>query len=221
MHRKYGRARARQRTIDVVVREVGGLKQFWWLILFVALSAAASIVALKVNAANTPTALRCGGALWPLKTFSDPQRKTVNLSPEATTIGAILERRGPNVAPTRRRTAFQRQNWEVVAQVVSFRLRGNEVQLDLFDHGKYMHALLPSPSCLSSRTRARAAIVAARHEFTSRCGDPTGDPQSLGAVGYVTGVGFWNGHSTDRGAAPNGAELHPVTGFRSLVGCRS
>jgi len=187
-----------------------------WVVLLVAFLGACAL-AVEVNAADRPSAARCGGALWRLKTLSDPQRKTVNLTPRNTTIAAIIDRVGPSVAPTRRRTSFQRQNWEVVAQVVSFRREGTDVRLILFDHGQYMSAAIPSPSCLSATTRDRTSIAGAWNRFASGCGHATTDSQPLGAVAYVSGIGFWNGRG--RGAAPNGAELHPVTGFRAVVGC--
>jgi hypothetical protein len=52
------------------------------------------------------------------------------------------------------------------------------------------------------------------------CGTPRPDWQPLGAVMYISGVGFWSQKGKPRrGAARNGAELHPVTGFRVVAGC--
>ena len=42
---------------------------------------------------------------------------------------------------------------------------------------------------------------------------------SFGAILAVRGVGFWSGNHPLRGAAPNGAELHPVIGLRVVAGC--
>ena len=76
-------------------------------LIFLAAGAAAATAAGRHSAA--PSANRCGGVLWQLKTLSDPQRRQVNLTKQSTTIGAIRERRGPGRTPTRRITAFQRQ----------------------------------------------------------------------------------------------------------------
>ena len=67
---------------------------------------------------------------------------------------------------------------------------------------------------------ARRAILATRAQFVARCGDPKPGWQDLGAVGYVTGVGFWSSRHLTSQAAQNGAELQPVTSLRLIVGCR-
>jgi hypothetical protein len=184
---------------------------------------AASIGAVAAFArapAATPTPTRCGGELWRLKTFSDPGRTAVALTPKTTTIGAIVDKPFPRPVPKKRRTAFQRQNWEVVAQVTAFRLEDAGLRLVLFDHGAYVNAVIPAPSCLTRVSRARTWINDAWTKFVTGCIKPTRDWQPLGAIVYIRGVGLWSERSAERGAAPNGAELYPVTGFRVVVGCR-
>jgi hypothetical protein len=155
-----------------------------------------------------------------LKTLSDPQRTKVALTPKTTTIGVIAGKPFPRPIPTRRRTPFQRQNWEVVAQVTAFKLEGPGLRLALYDNGTYMNAVIPTPTCLTKTSRARAAITAAWNMFGNGCTRPTREWQSLGAIMYVRGVGFWGERRPERGAAANGAQLYPVTGFRFVVGCR-
>jgi hypothetical protein len=155
-----------------------------------------------------------------LKTLSDPQRGKVALAPQPTTIGAIRDRRGPGRVPRRRSTAFQLHTWEVPAQITSFKLDPTgAIRLQLYDHEAYLDAVIPSPNCLSAKTRDRADIVAAWHFFSSKCGRATTSWQSLGAIFFVRGVGFWSGNHPLRGASPNGAELHPVIGLRVVAGC--
>jgi len=185
-------------------------------LLFLATAAAAATAAGHESA--SPSADRCGGQLWRMKTLSDPGRRSVRLGPVATTIRAIGERPYPRPIPRSRRTPFQRQTWEVVAQVTRFRLETGGLRLESFDAGSYLHAVIPSPSCLSPATRARSEIALAWKLITT-CARPTRDWQSLGAIAYVRGVGFWSQRGTRRGAARNGAELHPVTGLRIVVGC--
>jgi hypothetical protein len=185
------------------------------LLLFAA--AMAAVAASARNQAPSPT--RCGGQLWRLKTLSDPGRTTVALAPKTTTIGAIAGKPFPHPVPRKRRTAFQKQNWEVVAQITAFRLEDAGLRLVLYDHGAYVNAVIPVPSCLTQRSRARSAMRDAWGKFGSSCTRPTRDWQSLGAIAYVRGVGFWSARKGERGAAPNGAELYPVTGFRIVAGC--
>jgi hypothetical protein len=181
-------------------------------------------IAIETAAAGSdaaaPTPSRCGGQLWRLKTFSDLRRQSVELQPKTTTIAAIGERPYPRPVPRVRRTPFQRQAWEVVAQITQFRSETSGIRLVLFDGGSYMNAVIPTPGCLSSATRARKDILATFKRFSEDCGQPPPrDWQSLGAIVYVRGVGFWSQRRGFRGSARNGAELYPVTGLRVVAGC--
>jgi hypothetical protein len=190
------------------------------LFALIILAAGAATAVAAGNHSSAPSAGRCGGLTWRLKTFSDARRGLVNSTPQQTTIASIRERRGPNRPPTRRSTAFQLHTWEVPAQVTSFKLDATgSVRLVLFDEPAYINAVIPSPSCLSARSRNRAAITAAWHLFVDTCGRATSNWQSLGAIFFVRGIGFWGPKSPSRGGAPNGAELHPVTGLRIVAGC--
>lgn len=156
-----------------------------------------------------------------LKTLSDRDRKLVRLSPQQTTIAAIDKPAAPNPTPLRRRTEYQRRNWRIVAQITQFRLLPDgSIELALYDDNAYVRAGLPSPKCLSSSSRARRAVLATRAQFVARCGDPKPEWQDLGAVVNVSGVGFWSGRHLTSQAAPNGAELQPVTSLRLIAGCR-
>lgn len=170
--------------------------------------------------AATPTPSRCGGQLWRLKTLSDLRRRSVQLQAKGTTIAAIGERPYPRPVPRVRRTPFQRQAWEVVAQITQFRVETSGIRLELFDGGSYLNAVIPTPSCLSSATRARKEILTTYKGFSEECGQPgPRDWQSLGAIVSVRGVGLWSQRRGLRGSARNGAELYPVTGLRIIAGC--
>jgi hypothetical protein len=195
------------------------------IVLLLLLAGTASVAAsARTESARTkqaPTAGRCGGQLWRLKTLSDPGRRVVSLTPKTTTIGAIVQKPYPRPVPTKRRTAFQRQTWEVVAQITAFRLEDAGLRLVLYDDGAYVNAVVPTPGCLSKTSRARDAITGTWSKLGTSCAaHASRDWQPLGAVAYVSGVGFWSERRPDRGAASNGAELYPVTGFRIVVGCR-
>jgi len=154
-----------------------------------------------------------------MKTLSDVQRRLVDLTPKTTTVAAVSSRPYPRPVPRHRRTAFQHQGWEVVAQITRYRLEPGGVRLEVFDGGSYLNAVIPLPTCLSRATRARDDIKSAWNLFSVKCTRPGRDWQSLGAVVYVRGVGFWSQRRGLRGAARNGAELHPVTGLRFVAGC--
>ena len=189
------------------------------------LAAAGAAAALAATGAarhrSAPSAASCGGPLWRLKTLSDRDRGRVSLTPTSTTIAAIRDRRGPGSPPHRRTTSFQLHVWEVPAQITSYKLEATgALRLVLYDNNAYINAVLPSPSCLSGKTRDRAEILSAWRDFTTKCGKATPAWQSLGAILFVRGVGFWSQRRPERGSALNGAELHPVTGFRVVAGCR-
>jgi hypothetical protein len=189
------------------------------LVLLAATATAFAAAAAGRDAAG-PTATRCGGELWRLKTLSDPGRKTVQLDATDTTIAAIGKRPFPRPLPRLRRTAFQRHAWQVVAQITKYRVETDGIRLELYDHESYLNAVIPTPDCLSNATLARKDIASTFNLFSADCGHPTTrDWQSLGAIVYVRGVGFWSQRRSLRGAARNGAELHPVTGLRIVAGC--
>jgi hypothetical protein len=185
-----------------------------------AASLATPVVSASIGSASAPSAAACGGVQWRLTTLSDPDRTKVLLSPRATTIGGIVARTTPRPIPTlRRTTSFQKQTWQVAAQMTDYRLVGNVVHITLSDQHTYVDAAIPAPSCLPATARARSAMITAWRKFTTDCGHPTEQRQPLGAVGYVSGVGSWSNVRTGPGVAPNGATLSPVTGFRFVAGC--
>jgi hypothetical protein len=187
-----------------------------------AVIAVAALGAAAAGAGPSPVAAAsaCGVELWSLKTLSDPQRKLVKLRPRNTTIAAIDALPMPSSAPTTRSTGYERRVWRVRAQIVQFKLEeDSDIHLILFDRGHYLIAEMPLGSCLPKTTRDRKAIIRARATFIGNCGEPTSAWQTLGAVAYISGVGFWDFPHGQSGHAPNYAELHPVTAFRIVSGC--
>ena len=194
------------------------MKRTGFIVLIVVGLATAAATASGHETA-TPNAARCGGTLWRLKTFSDIGRWRVRLTPEVTTIGDIGKRASPRLVPRLRRTHYQRQAWKVVGQVTQYRLENGDLRLVLYDAGSYLNAVIPLPSCLSAKTRARPQIAAVWKQFVGACTHPTSSWQPLGAIVSIGGIGFWGQKRTLKGAAPNGAELHPVTDIRIVAGC--
>jgi hypothetical protein len=187
--------------------------------LAIVLICAIGFVATRSGSAS-PSLSSCGSELWSLKTLADPGRQLVRLRPRNTTVAAINRLRMPVLTPATRSTVFQRRVWRVKAQIVQYKLEADsDIHLILFAGGAYMIAEMPSPACLSRKTRVRAAIAAVRTRFEGRCGMPSSQWQFLGAVAYVSGVGFWDFPHGQAGHARNYSELHPVTGMRLVAGC--
>ncbi len=154
-------------------------------------------------------------------TLSDADRAAVDTRPRLSSI-LQLSRLAAPVRPSARRSYFERHTWHLRTVIDRYRVASNgEIVLVLYsiDSAQYMDAYMPNPACLSSRTRNRADIVAARRAFTSACGEPKPTWQLLGVTVELSGVGFWNPVLTTRGALSNGAELRPVTAFKLIVGC--
>ena len=184
--------------------------------------ATALVAAVAVTAEATPARIKvsrgvCAG-VTSVRTLAVKPRRSVHLVPRRTTIKALASLRRPDRI-RHGATAFERQAYEVVAQVtLARRTANNTIQLTLFDGGSYMRAVLPPLGCLTERTPGRGMIASARYRYAGDCGIPGLDWQPSGTVAYVTGVGFW-GPTRGRGVASNGASLAPVTKVVLLAGC--
>jgi hypothetical protein len=192
------------------------------LALVAMLAAAVAFTAPAQAASTAKPGPWCGGMLWKQMTLSDSGAKSVNWTPAMTSIADIAKLTAPARIVPARTTPYQRQRWQLTGVVDQYRAASNgEIVLVMFDVGTstYMNAYLSNPRCLSSSTRGRGEIIAARNAFTSKCPAPQPKWGPLGATVRITGVGFWNPLKTTKGALPNGAELRPLTGLTVLSGC--
>jgi len=186
----------------------------------------AGVVLLAGVAASAGSAHRaendhgCNIRLRGLKMLSDPQRNLVNLRSKDTTIMAIDALPEPHPTPKTRSTGFSRRIWRVGAQITEFKLEGDgDIHLVLFGEGAYLIAEMPGAKCIPKKARDRKAMIAVRKKFEVRCGQPTNRWQPLGAVVYISGVGFFDIPHTQKPHAVNFAELHPVTAIEFVSGC--
>jgi hypothetical protein len=177
-------------------------------------------IAESAPASRLGTDTGCNVRLKGLKTLSDPQRKLVNLHPKSTTVAAINALPQPHPTPKTRSTDFSRRVWRVPAQITEFKIEGDsDIHLVLFGDGGYLIAEMPAARCIPKKARDRKAIIAVRKKFETRCGQPTKQWQPLGAVLYISGVGFFDIPHTQKPHAMNFAELHPVTALKIISGC--
>lgn len=169
-----------------------------------------------------PPGTWCGGKLWPLMTLSDADRGRVRFDDTMTTIATLAKLSPPARISAARASTFQQHVWRLRTVVDRYRVASNgEIVLILYsiDSAQYMNTYMPNPDCLSSTSRYRSGLIAARQAFIGACPRPTPSWQLLGATVDIAGVGFWNPVKTTRGALPNGAELRPVTAFKLIAGC--
>ena len=78
--------------------------------------------------------------------------------------------------------------------------------------GRTLVVEIPAPSCVGATSPWRASITAARRTFLSRC-TPTSSFTYASKHVAVTVVGFYDRLHGQSGMAPNGLELHAVTGI--------
>jgi hypothetical protein len=180
----------------------------------------AGVAASAGSAHRTENDHGCNVRLKGLKMLSDRQRKLVNLRSKDTTIIAINALPQPHPTPKTRSTAFSRRIWRIGAQITEFKLEGDgDIHLVLFGDGAYLIAEMPGAKCIPKEARDRKAMIAVRKKFEARCGQPTAQWQPLGAVVYISGVGFFDIPHTQKPHAVNFAELHPVTAIEFVSGC--
>ncbi len=187
-----------------------------------ALAALTAAFALPARAHTYAPGPQCGGTLWKVMTLSDVAKTSVKWTPAATSLTDIGKLTAPAKVPATRSGAFEKQVWGVTAVLQSYRVASNgEIVFQLFDipTSTYMNAYLPAPSCLPTKARGRAQIVATRNAFMKQCPPVTKDWQPLGATANLTGVGFFNPVKTTAGAQKNGAELRPLVGLQITQGC--
>jgi hypothetical protein len=181
---------------------------------FVAFAAATASAHTEV-ASSGPSVARCGSQ-WQLRTLSDANRGRVNMNAQNTSVSALGARSRPGSPSSR--DAFERQVYQVTAQIVKFRADSQGLHMLLFKDEAYMYAFLPSSGCLPSYARGRSVMVATRAWFNKNCGAASSSWKPLGALVRFSGVGYWGARNAS-GAAANGAELAPVVGMHPLAGC--
>ena len=122
--------------------------------LALAVSAVAACALAATAAASTRAEAPgpwCGGTLWRLMTFSDPQRRSVVLQSTPSSIADIAKLEAPTRAPQARTTPYQRRVWQMRTVIDRYRVASNgEIVLILYsiDSAQYMDCLLytsPSP----------------------------------------------------------------------------
>jgi hypothetical protein len=179
--------------------------------------AVASAVGLLAAA---PDAMACGIERWPEKTLQDRRASLVNFTPKPTSVDLLRRKR-----VRRDRHGFRNPPVETTVYRVRARLIGvlgeedGDVHLviaSLTNRRRTMIVEMPSADCIARASRsARAKMRRARRSFERACGSTAGSFRSLHGAATIDGVGFFDAIHGQRGIAPNGIELHPVTRFRA------
>jgi hypothetical protein len=165
---------------------------------------------------------RCGQERWAVKTGTDQDAASVDMSEHPTTIQHLISISAPPAASlpsTKRVPDVETTVWVVTATLRNYKIEDNpqtgdsDYHLVLADDaGRTMIAEIPSPACVGSGSPFAGAIAHARSQFDARFAPVSGSflPQDIAVKVQVTGVGFFDFKHGQRGLAPNGIELHPV-----------
>ncbi|MEA2465728.1 MAG: hypothetical protein QOJ98_3475 [Acidobacteriota bacterium] len=155
---------------------------------------------------------QCGGERWPVKIATDPDAGAVVAAPITTTISTLHSFPPMRPLPQDRRVPpIETTTYSVTATLTEYKvdLDGDYHLILSDDLGRTVVARIPSPACLNG-SRFATQIAGARRAFEARF-VPTSEFQRAMVPIEVRGVGFFAFLHGQRGMAPNGIELHPVT----------
>jgi hypothetical protein len=170
-------------------------------VVVAALVALAAPVGAEVAA---PVRSLCGTERWTVKTLQD---RPSLLPVQMTTLQFLVTRPAPH-APPYTRLPFERRVFQVTAAVTEIRSEDDgDLHVILRDGRFHMIAEAPSPACIARAKLVRRVQMLAARRAVRVC-----------RRARVTGVAFFDYLHGQIGVAPNAIELHPVLGFRCLIG---
>lgn len=175
------------------------------------------VISMSVFATKLEAQQHCGTERWSVKTGTDSDASSVNLSsPQNTTIAQLIALTRPNPIPAANRFGPTEKTVFVLnATLTDYKLEGgaqgdSDYHLVLKDdQGHTMIAEIPFPGCVGAGSPFAAQIANARVEFDAQL-TATPSFQTADVPVQVTGVGFFDFPHGQHGAAPNIIELHPV-----------
>jgi hypothetical protein len=201
-------------TMRKLIAALAGILAIPGLSLWLALPASAAPTAVLGFRAATS----CGVWRWPVKTGSDADRRKVNKTVVHTTIRYLRARTAPSSFAghqDRRFLGAERHTYRLRARLTQFRLEDDgDIHLVLKNRaGKTMIAEIPRPGCVARSSLWKRAIRVARSRFTNHY-PVTTSWHFVNRRISILGLGFFDEIHNVTGQAPNGIELHPVTGIR-------
>ncbi len=150
---------------------------------------------------------------WPVKTFRDPDRSLVRITPVDTTVAALTRVARPPDSAFRGRARMAPQETTV------YRVRARLIRV--FDGAEGdMHLVLADPADPSRALIAEIPLPlfsmgsGFQSQFAAARESVRGHLPARGELVSVTGVGFFDYHRHRR--RNNGLELHPVIGLEFL-----
>jgi hypothetical protein len=176
-------------------------------------------LAIGMAPAQRSLASSCGVWRWPVKTGSDADRHKVSKTVDHTSIKHLVGLTAPSSFPDyyqkHRFRGAERHTWQLTARLTQFRLEDDgDIHLLLKDSsGRHMISEIPRPGCVANSSLWKAAIKAARLNFTHHYRVTTSWHHVHRKI-TIRGLGFFDEIHDVTGQARNGIELHPVTRVR-------
>jgi hypothetical protein len=160
---------------------------------------------------DEPPPAECGVARWPVKILADPDRGRVSPNVVDSTIRALGAKPRPHRLPYNRRVAPE--------ELITYRLKARLVRVKQ-ERDSDLHLLLADPDDASARMIAEiphpGCAVDTGHQQEYRAARRIVRQLAPGTLVEVTGVAFFDFMHEQRGAAPNGIEIHPVQVVQAL-----
>jgi hypothetical protein len=174
--------------------------------LFLSLVAVALLAVTELRAA-------CGVERWSVKTGTDPQASSVNLSSYvSSTIYNFHQSVRPGSLPSNGRVSPRETTQYRLSGTLTKYVReaDSDYHLVIKDSaGRTMIVELPASNCVGAGSPFGPGIARARSQFDARFTATTSMKTTSTPV-TIKGVGFWDFIHGQTGVAPNGIEVHPV-----------
>ena len=155
----------------------------------------------------------CGVERWSVKTGTDPQAPSVDLTTYiSSTIYNFHQSTRPSSLPSNGRVApRETTQYRLSGTLIKYvREADSDYHLVIRDSsGRTMIVELPASNCVGVGSPFGPGIARARQQFDARFTATTSMKTTSTAV-TLKGVGFWDYIHGQTGVAPNGIELHPV-----------
>jgi len=156
---------------------------------------------------------QCGVERWSVKTGTDADAGTVNVSTStATTIAALRAIAKPATLPSNNRVQPTESTvYTLSATLISFKSESDsDYHLVIQDaSGNTMIAEIASPNCVGAGSPLGPGITSSRAQFDAKY-TATGSFQTVSVPVTIKGVGFFDFLHGQTGVAPNGIEIHPI-----------
>jgi hypothetical protein len=164
------------------------------------------------TASPTPSA-NCGVERWSVKTGTDLDAASVNLSSATnTTIAALRSLAAPGSIPANNRVApAETTQWVINGTLVRYKLEDDsDYHMVISDeNGNTIITEIPLINCVAPGSPFAAGVANARAEFDDHF-TATTSFQTVNVPVRITGPAMFDFLHGQSGVAPNGIEIHPV-----------